>query len=453
MPLKYENTGTRNKPLSSDLEEIIKSAAEKHGLEVVVVSGGQDPKGKTVGSNRHNHGHAGDIQVYKDGKLLAPKDPQAQKILQPFAKDLYSLGATSIGAGTTYMGGRSIHVDNAETHGLGVKGVRAWGDNEKAANAPDWLKQIIPNSTTQPQTQAAPSKWADTYSPVEPIKLAPYQPIETFDYSQWNPLGWKQKEIDQTNTDPQNQLIDALLSKVDPNLRGIFKQLFTASQPKAEKKKRKKQPTIEEDNTEENTPSVTPSTPIPQVKPTEQQSGWASMFKKVEDKNSKFNHGNGAYGSFGYRQSGHLADAFNSPAFSDIRNQYKDYNNFWSSFTQGGYSPLSNQVDAKYEQWLKDKSGNDINKAAAFNYAGYAGLNASDNYTPEGQISIGEYKKRMGIQENGGWLTKYKEGGTLSKTKAKKMLQDNSAHGNPLTEEQKHYFQAIAHGWKPKNKK
>ena len=37
----------------------------------------------------------------------------------------------------------------------------------------------------------------------------------------------------------------------------------------------------------------------------------------------------------------------------------------------------------------------------------------------------------------------------LTKRKAKKILREGTAHGQPLTEKQEHYMQAIAHGWKP----
>jgi hypothetical protein len=45
---------------------------------------------------------------------------------------------------------------------------------------------------------------------------------------------------------------------------------------------------------------------------------------------------------------------------------------------------------------------------------------------------------------------KMASGGHLSSSKAKEMLRDGTAHKKPLTEKQKRYFQAIAHGMKPK---
>lgn len=40
-----------------------------------------------------------------------------------------------------------------------------------------------------------------------------------------------------------------------------------------------------------------------------------------------------------------------------------------------------------------------------------------------------------------------------SPQKAKKMLADDSAQGHPLTDKQKSFFRALAHGWKPTGKK
>lgn len=43
-----------------------------------------------------------------------------------------------------------------------------------------------------------------------------------------------------------------------------------------------------------------------------------------------------------------------------------------------------------------------------------------------------------------------KVGTDLKPAKAKEMLNDGTAHGKKLTKKQKHYFQAVAHGWSPK---
>ena len=135
-------------------------------------------------------------------------------------------------------------------------------------------------------------------------------------------------------------------------------------------------------------------------------SPWVSMFKKVEDPDSKFNHGNGAYGNFGYRKSGHLQDAYEkSDEFKTIRESYKSYDDFWKNFVGSGYSKMSNQVDKVYEQWLRNKTDNDIMKAYRFNYDGYRGLESTEDYKPvNNNMTMGEYAKKMGILQDGGYL-------------------------------------------------
>ena len=49
------------------------------------------------------------------------------------------------------------------------------------------------------------------------------------------------------------------------------------------------------------------------------------------------------------------------------------------------------------------------------------------------------------------WLDKYKDGGTLTSSKAKEILRDNTAHGHPLTPKQKRYMGWVAGGKKAEN--
>lgn len=54
---------------------------------------------------------------------------------------------------------------------------------------------------------------------------------------------------------------------------------------------------------------------------------WASAFKNAEDVGGVFNHGNGAYGSFGFRKTGHLSEAFKAPEFKEIKKVAGSYQN------------------------------------------------------------------------------------------------------------------------------
>ncbi len=130
---------------------------------------------------------------------------------------------------------------------------------------------------------------------------------------------------------------------------------------------------------------------------------WASKFKSVEDPNSKFDHGNGAYGSFGFRKTGHLAEAYKSPEFQEVREQFGDYNSFWNSFKQSGYGPLSKTVDSRYEDWLKRQTGNNISIAGKFNLTG--------SKSPSSNWMVGNNMLWQGYVNK---LNKYKTGGTYS---------------------------------------
>lgn len=134
----------------------------------------------------------------------------------------------------------------------------------------------------------------------------------------------------------------------------------------------------------------------------EDNGDWISKFRKVEDRQMKFDHGNGAYGSFGYRKTGHLKEAFtNSPEFADMRNTYHNYDAFWNMLINSGYSNLSNIVDSKYEKWLKRQSGNNLAVAGRYNLTGSKSSknenNGSNNMSTSGYINK---------------LFNYKEGGT-----------------------------------------
>jgi len=120
---------------------------------------------------------------------------------------------------------------------------------------------------------------------------------------------------------------------------------------------------------------------------------WKNSFKSVEDPTSKFNHGNGAWGTFGYRKSGHLAEAFKDPEFKQLRDTFGSYDNMWKTYTNGGYNELSNLIDNMYEQWLRRKSNNNLSDAGKFNLTG--GFNPSQNWTSTGNMTWQDYISRL----------------------------------------------------------
>lgn len=129
------NTGIRSLPLRPDLANILTWAAQQAGVDTVrVFSGGQPSSGpRRTGSHRHDGGGAGDIQLFVKGRPVSYLDPAGRAIFSRFVTAASAAGATGIGAGPGYMGGKnSIHV------GFGPPAV--WGAGGRSANAPDWLR-------------------------------------------------------------------------------------------------------------------------------------------------------------------------------------------------------------------------------------------------------------------------------------------------------------------------
>ena len=109
----------RKQPISPQLKEIMQYAAEKAGVMVDVTSGGQDLHGPNrTGSHRHDHGGAGDADLYvmengKRRKLDFNQYADRQKY-EDFVMHSRAAGATGIGAGDEYMGSSKIHVGFGE---------------------------------------------------------------------------------------------------------------------------------------------------------------------------------------------------------------------------------------------------------------------------------------------------------------------------------------------------
>lgn len=114
----------RKQPISPQLKEIMQYAAEKAGVQVDVTSGGQDSHGPNrTGSHRHDHGGAGDADLYviengKRRKLDFNQYADRQKY-EDFVMHSRAAGATGIGAGEEYMGTSKLHV--------GFGGEATWG--------------------------------------------------------------------------------------------------------------------------------------------------------------------------------------------------------------------------------------------------------------------------------------------------------------------------------------
>jgi hypothetical protein len=121
--------GVRKLPLSSQMRSVLERAAAATGVQAVVYSGGQPPKGSggaRTGSTRHDNGNAADLWLEKDGRKLSDTNPQDKAIMAKFVSASVQAGATGVGAGHGYMGPSNIHV------GFGKQAT--WG-------GADWIKQ------------------------------------------------------------------------------------------------------------------------------------------------------------------------------------------------------------------------------------------------------------------------------------------------------------------------
>ena len=138
----YRNQGaTRRLKVVPALERILLSAANATNTDVVIFSGGQDHTTGTVGSNRHDHGYAADIWIYKDGTRISMV--RDTTLAGQFAHAARSAGALSIGAGAGYMDGVGMHVDISPGATVAAGSARYWGAGGRSGNTPGWLKGIM----------------------------------------------------------------------------------------------------------------------------------------------------------------------------------------------------------------------------------------------------------------------------------------------------------------------
>lgn len=148
--LKYLNQGTRNQPLSAELERIYQQAAEAAGIDAIrVMSGGQPSSGPNrTGSHRHDDGGAGDIMFERGGRVLEFTNPEDLPYIQKWIANAKAQGLTGFGAGEGYMGNKTIHA------GGGTEAI--WGAGGSSKNTPEWLRNAVSlNSTPVPVSAVA----------------------------------------------------------------------------------------------------------------------------------------------------------------------------------------------------------------------------------------------------------------------------------------------------------
>lgn len=137
----------RNRPITTELRELLDGAADAAGVErVVIVSGGQTSNhalhlkgvvGGWTGSRRHDNGRAADIELVRDGDTLSFTDTNGSEVAE-FVTAAAARGASGIGAGVHYMGRKRIHVGFGKS--LTDLQKLVWGAAGASANAPAWLR-------------------------------------------------------------------------------------------------------------------------------------------------------------------------------------------------------------------------------------------------------------------------------------------------------------------------
>jgi hypothetical protein len=137
----------RNRPITTELRELLDGAAEDTGVEkVVIVSGGQTSNhaahlagvvGGWTGSRRHDNGRAADIELVRGGNTLSFTDTNGSQVAG-FVTACAARGANGIGAGVNYMGPKRIHVGFGNSPSDLQELV--WGAAGASANAPAWLR-------------------------------------------------------------------------------------------------------------------------------------------------------------------------------------------------------------------------------------------------------------------------------------------------------------------------
>ncbi|PWT77519.1 MAG: hypothetical protein C5B60_02480 [Chloroflexi bacterium] len=112
--LQSKVAATRRQPIQERLRQQLHAAAEKFGLTVDVVSGGQaaiGTGGPRTGSTRHDIGGAADIKLRDaSGRVLDMRRPEDQALMGGFVEEAVAQGATGVGAGLGYMGASTLHV-------------------------------------------------------------------------------------------------------------------------------------------------------------------------------------------------------------------------------------------------------------------------------------------------------------------------------------------------------
>jgi len=143
-------------------------------------------------------------------------------------------------------------------------------------------------------------------------------------------------------------------------------------------------------------------------------------FAKIENSGKEIgDHGNGAIDAFGYRKTGHLSEAWKTPAYQPIRERFGSYAAFYEVLRSGRNPEINNLNNQLYSNWLESKYPGDIAAQAKFNLTGNA--NSPDNTVIGKNLSAGSYTQKIvkalydntiAKKQNGGLvMNKFQKGG------------------------------------------
>jgi hypothetical protein len=141
----------RDQPIAPELAAVLMGAAEAAGIDTVLVTSGGQPgsTGRSVGSTRHNHGRAADLELQIGRHSLDFTDGGDRPIVEEFVAAAAAHGAIGIGAGVDYMGPKTLHIGFGTSPQDHTKVV--WGAEGRSANAPTWLRQAANRGWNNPQ--------------------------------------------------------------------------------------------------------------------------------------------------------------------------------------------------------------------------------------------------------------------------------------------------------------
>lgn len=154
----------RDLPIQQALMDILNTAAQSAGVDVLITSGGQVPASEggvdgvnRTGSNRHDRGYGADVALYVpdfNGRQLTSRRTEDLAIMIQFMQACRDAGATAVGQGNGYMSDNVVHVDiawTAQQSGAiaGIGAARTWGGGSATgtstnyANAPQYMKDLM----------------------------------------------------------------------------------------------------------------------------------------------------------------------------------------------------------------------------------------------------------------------------------------------------------------------